>query len=319
MDQKLKERLVGAIVLVVLVVLVVPSLLTGPRSPPKDPVDETQIRTTTIILSQPQGSVVPEAAAAPDSAAEPPAVADPSFKPAGDPETVAAAPVTQMAPKLAAPKGGTVLPQPSLAVSATPPSVGPAVAAGKPTGSVSSGAESQPGGPSNAKGAQPPTDKPAPVPVPALLAPHAAQSEAAAKMAHPQPAPGPALAARGNPTPVPSAPVVVAQAAVQAKRPTPLPKAEPNPLPKPSSKSSPLDATGGWVVQLGSFSSKENAEKLVHELKAKKFKAFVSQYRGNGKILWRVRVGPEQDHSRIQRIAERLAADGHNGTVAPAQ
>jgi len=310
MDQKLKERLVGAIVLVVLVVLVVPSLLTGPRSPPKDPVDETQIRTTTIILSQPQGSVVPEAAAAPDSAAEPPAVADPSFKPAGDLETVAAAPVTQVAPK-----GGTVLPQPSLAVPATPPSVGPAVAAGKPTGSVSSGAESQPSGPSNAKGAQPPTDKPAPVP--ALFAPHAAQSEAAAKMAHPQP--GPALAARGNPTPVPSAPVVVAQAAVQAKRPTPLPKEEPNPLPKPSSKSSPLDATGGWVVQLGSFSSKENAEKLVHELKAKKFKAFVSQYRGNGKILWRVRVGPEQDHSRIQRIAERLAADGHNGTVAPAQ
>jgi cell division septation protein DedD len=70
---------------------------------------------------------------------------------------------------------------------------------------------------------------------------------------------------------------------------------------------------------LGSFAAKDNAEKLAHDLNAHKYKAFVSQYRGGGKVLWRVRVGPEQDHDRVERIAERLAADGHKGTVAPAQ
>ena len=97
------------------------------------------------------------------------------------------------------------------------------------------------------------------------------------------------------------------------------PKVEPKPTPKPAPKASPVDSTAGWVVQLGSFAAKENAEKLARDLKAKKFRAFVSEFRGSGKVHWRVRVGPEQDRSRIDRIAERLQAEGHKGTVAPAQ
>jgi DedD protein len=89
--------------------------------------------------------------------------------------------------------------------------------------------------------------------------------------------------------------------------------------PKPAPAASAVDASAGWVVQLGSFASKENAEKLARELKAKKFKAFVSEFRGGGKTLWRVRVGPEQDRARIDRIAERLQGEGHKGNVAPVQ
>ena len=91
------------------------------------------------------------------------------------------------------------------------------------------------------------------------------------------------------------------------------------PAPKPAPAASPVDASSGWVVQLGSFASRENAEKLARELKAKKFKAFVSEFRGGGKTLWRVRVGPEQDRARIDRIAERLQGEGHKGNVAPVQ
>ena len=78
-------------------------------------------------------------------------------------------------------------------------------------------------------------------------------------------------------------------------------------------------AHGGeaWVVQLGSFASRENAERLATNLRAKSYSAFVSEFRGSGRVLFRVRVGPEQDRARADAIAARLAREGHRGSVAP--
>jgi DedD protein len=70
-------------------------------------------------------------------------------------------------------------------------------------------------------------------------------------------------------------------------------------------------------VQLGSFASRPNAEKLADELKRGGYSAFVSEFRGSGKVLYRVRVGPEQDRARADALAQRLARDGRKGTVAP--
>ena len=132
-------------------------------------------------------------------------------------------------------------------------------------------------------------------------------------------------AAAGKPE-VKADPKAPAKAETKPEKPAPLPlepkvaeKMPAKPAPKPAPAASPVDASSGWVVQLGSFASRENAEKLARELKAKKFKAFVSEFRGGGKTLWRVRVGPEQDRARIDRIAERLQGEGHKGNVAPAQ
>jgi DedD protein len=73
----------------------------------------------------------------------------------------------------------------------------------------------------------------------------------------------------------------------------------------------------GWVVQLGSFASRANAERLAAELRGRGYSGFVSEYRGAGRVLFRVRVGPEQDRARAEAIAQRLARDGTPGTVAP--
>jgi len=72
-----------------------------------------------------------------------------------------------------------------------------------------------------------------------------------------------------------------------------------------------------WAVQLGAFSSREKAEKLVAELRVRGFAAFVLEYRASGQLLHRVRVGPEQDRSRAVAVAERLRKDGFQPVVAP--
>jgi DedD protein len=72
-----------------------------------------------------------------------------------------------------------------------------------------------------------------------------------------------------------------------------------------------------WAVQLGAFSGRETAAQLVARLRSKGFSAFVLEYRRDGKVLYRVRVGPEQDRNRAIAIAERLNRDGYRATVAP--
>ena len=72
-----------------------------------------------------------------------------------------------------------------------------------------------------------------------------------------------------------------------------------------------------WAVQLGAFSTREKAEGLVAELRRRGYPAFFLEYRADGKLLHRVRVGPEQDRARAVAIADRLRKDGYLPVVAP--
>ena len=71
-----------------------------------------------------------------------------------------------------------------------------------------------------------------------------------------------------------------------------------------------------WAVQLGAFSNRAKAEQLVAELKKRRYAAFLLEYRASGQVLYRVRVGPEQDRARANEIAARLAKDGFQPVVA---
>jgi DedD protein len=71
-----------------------------------------------------------------------------------------------------------------------------------------------------------------------------------------------------------------------------------------------------WAVQLGAFSNRAKAEQLVAELKKRRYAAFLLEYRASGQVLYRVRVGPEQDRARAEEIAARLAKDGFQPVVA---
>ena len=75
-------------------------------------------------------------------------------------------------------------------------------------------------------------------------------------------------------------------------------------------------AAGSWMVQLGSFASRANAERLARQVRAGGFKVSLSQAR-SGRRLFRVRVGPAHDREAASQLAAQLRAAGHDGAIVP--
>ena len=63
---------------------------------------------------------------------------------------------------------------------------------------------------------------------------------------------------------------------------------------------------GGWAVQLGAFATAEDANKLQGRLRAAGFAGFVDKFAADGKTLWRVRAGPEVDRVNAEKLRERI-------------
>jgi DedD protein len=76
----------------------------------------------------------------------------------------------------------------------------------------------------------------------------------------------------------------------------------------------PADPLVRWVVQVGSFSSATNADTLVARLKLEALSAYKEAVTSSGSTIYRVRVGPfiERDEAiRVdQQINDRLSLDG---------
>jgi DedD protein len=73
---------------------------------------------------------------------------------------------------------------------------------------------------------------------------------------------------------------------------------------------------GAFVVQLGSFSSRTNADRLAHQLRAQGFEVNVSQGSA-GRHLYRVRTAGLDNHAAATALAQQLRAAGHSGAVVP--
>ena len=91
----------------------------------------------------------------------------------------------------------------------------------------------------------------------------------------------------------------------------PRPRRErpPSPAPAPA----PAHSAAAWTVQLGTFSSRENAARLVTGLKSHGFSATIAEATKNGHKLFRVRVGAERDRAAAQKLQGRLQAVGEKG------
>ena len=70
-------------------------------------------------------------------------------------------------------------------------------------------------------------------------------------------------------------------------------------------------------MQLGSFGSRENADRLVRDMTAKGFAAFVAPITSNGHELYRVRVGPTRDRASAEALAAELKRVGQSGSIVP--
>ena len=89
----------------------------------------------------------------------------------------------------------------------------------------------------------------------------------------------------------------------RAEKPTPKKVEKPRPAKAPRPAAS---GGAGYVVQVGSFSQKANAETLTAKLKAKGFPAFVEGTKAGGKSIYRVKVGPRPTREAADGLRQRL-------------
>jgi cell division septation protein DedD len=214
MDRRVKERLVGASILVVLIVLIVPELLSGPASSP----------------------VTPAAPRLPASAPEPVrnvtvdfATSKPAREPAAD-----------------------------VAAAGAPPAAAPGETATR--GELES---------ADGQSAAPPAAPPA---APAAL-----------------------------PEPRPSVPLETA-------------------APPPTSSATgakPASAGHAWVVQLGSFASRGNADNLARQVKAQGFAVLVSPSGSASSVRYRVRTGALADRNAASQTVAKLKSLGFAASIVP--
>jgi DedD protein len=161
--------------------------------------------------------------------------------------------------------------------------------------------------------------EPAPRPSP----PAAAEPAAAKPVAQLQPPAGELASAPGaddeaagaltvaEPPPVTATPGPAPPAAVAADD-APAPRPAPPPVPSAARELAPR---GGWLVQVGTFGQKDNAERLTASLRQKGFDASLSPTTRSGRTLYRVRVGPAGPREAAIELASRLEASGQSGQV----
>jgi DedD protein len=106
-----------------------------------------------------------------------------------------------------------------------------------------------------------------------------------------------------------------------ATAPTPSEDKAPEPVapvakPTPQPAASVGDDGGPWTIQLGSFTSEDNAKSLLAKLQQAGFDAFVSPLSKANKRSYRVRVGTTPTRQEAERLHAQLAQRlGYTGMV----
>lgn len=99
---------------------------------------------------------------------------------------------------------------------------------------------------------------------------------------------------------------------------TPAPAAEPwlPPARPTAGANAPAQGDGDWVIQLGSFSSMQNADSLRARLIVGGFQAFVAPLQVDGKQSFRVRVSGGEDRVAAEATRSRLREElGYSGMI----
>jgi DedD protein len=87
----------------------------------------------------------------------------------------------------------------------------------------------------------------------------------------------------------------------------------------PTAPTAPSAKAAGqvWAVQLGSFASHANADKLVRQLKGQGFAVYVLSGGAGSSLRYRVRVGPMADRGAATQVVAKLQSLGHTGSLVP--
>ncbi len=115
----------------------------------------------------------------------------------------------------------------------------------------------------------------------------------------PQQASPPAPADAPVVAPAPATPATAAGSPAGTQQPAPATDA---------ADAKPAGALGSWVVQVGSFSSEQNALRLRERLRQAKFVTQVEKVTVAGKTHYRVRVGPYLERGEAEQDQQKLAS-----------
>jgi cell division septation protein DedD len=137
-------------------------------------------------------------------------------------------------------------------------------------------------------------------------------------------APAAAAEIAAVPPPVPEHTPPVASAPATAPEPAAgagtRPAAEPQDPKVAAPVKTPASAAAGkWWVQVGSYASRDNAQRKAQKLREGGYGTDVSRMRQNGTELYRVRAGPVADRAAAAALQARLVAAGEKNPtlVAP--
>jgi DedD protein len=116
--------------------------------------------------------------------------------------------------------------------------------------------------------------------------------------------------------PGPSAPSAPLETAAPAPISTPVTK--PVVPAKPAIAAKPAVGGRAWAVQLGSFASRANADKLVRQAKAQGYAVYIAPGGSGPSLRYRVRIGPMADRGAAVQTLAKLKSTGQSASlVAP--
>ena len=344
MDTALKQRLIGAVVLVALAVIFLPMLIKGPApdsgvsdvplAVPASPNGEFETRELPLVApgATPQGGAVGlQGDAAP---ANPPPATVSEAVPLGSDvaPTAGIQPAQTAAGKFAVNFGAYAtaadadaviarLKQSALPAFSEPTTINGRSAYRVRVGPYADRAEAEA---ARLKATQVRSDVkaqvvtldasttvPAPASATASVAQPATPSAAVTTQSLP---PEPAKPAAKPPTPAPAA---AKPAVVEAPKPVAAKPAVTTPAPV-AAASKPAAANVGFAVQLGAFSNAAEANAMRDKLRAGGFSAFVEQVKTDKGVLSRVRVGPVASRADADNLKSQVKAKaGIDGMVRP--
>lgn len=318
MDSALKQRLIGAAVLVALAMIFLPMLLQGPdvESPdaaqvplsmPEAPDQDFETRELPLALPQPESTGGP-------------VLGNPATPSSDDPNAVATVDAgTEPAPRVDAPVPAPAEEAPPQAVDAA---TGQPIARTPPTPEPTPTQEPAP--------APTPAPAAAPEPLPAATAggryavnvgsfSNLANARALADKLRAAGLPVTSESVDVNGKPAmrlrvgPYAERALAEAARQraervAGTSTVVVALDASAAPAPAPTRPAAAADVGFAVQLGAFSSESDASALRDRARAAGFVAFHQRVQTERGVVWRVRVGPEADRAAAERLRDSVAA-----------
>ena len=151
---------------------------------------------------------------------------------------------------------------------------------------------------------------------PSASTPVAAPSPAAANPVRSESLPASTPTAATPPAPKPEAPKP--QPKPEPAKPQPKPEATASKPEAPATPAAPAASGVGFAVQLGAFGQANDANALRDKVRAAGFSAFVEQVRTEKGTLHRVRVGPVANRADAEQLKAQVAAKvGVAGMVRP--